>query len=402
MKKFLIAATLSLSLGVAGVSAFAAGSGASTKEAIQTNAADYSSTIRIYVDLGWDNINYVRVGGKEEANNCVLTSSNAKYNQSLGKYVKDVTVANDYDKMSCYFSQSGTWWEYKDDGGWVPRTGGYKKGYEYKITGISYDHEWSGTKYFKVENVYEIGEITDNAENATFYFVDGHSWHASRSVTAYFWGGTATCAAFPGETMTDSKLRLKAFVGSTEYSGLFIMQYTISGSAAYVKFSNNNGGAETGDLRLTNGGIYFFGVDAGTYQSVVELLVSLKSQLGSYTYGGRSFTDSICALTQTKAKTFVDTFDDLDTNHGSGVASSVEGSGIITYTSPETSTTTTGEVSLSAVRTELVRKYPSISSSNVLSVLNGSNSTFVVILAGSLVILTVAGGYFFLRKKKEN
>lgn len=397
MKKFLIAATLSLSLGVAGVSAFAAGSGA-TKEVTKAEAADYSSTIRVYVDLDWSNIDYVRLGTDQATGNAVLTSSNAKYNQSLGEYVRDISSSSTYEKMGCFFSQSSQWWQYQYDGGYVWISGGFRPGYEYQIKSIGYVSESGGVKYFAA-TPYEIGEITDNVSNATVYFVDGYSWHSSGTVYAYYWGGTASCS-YPGTAMADSSLRIKAYVGETEYSGLRIYKYTISGSAAYIQFNNNS--SKTGDLRPVNGQVYFYGVSAETYGIVADFLVSTQSNMGSYSYGGKTFTKSICALSQSQAKTFVDTYDDLAANHGSGVASSVAGSGIVTYTSPETSTTTTGEVSLADIRTELVRKYPSISSSNVLAAFRGSNDIFVLVLVASLVVGTSTGAYFFLRKKKEN
>ena len=360
--------------------------------------ADYSSTIRVYVDLGWDDINYVRVGGNAAGNNAVLSSSNAKYNQDLGKYVLDISSNSTYDKMGCFFSQGGTAWEYQYDGGyiWIDDSK-FQPGYEFQIKNIKWVSDGNPKKFSA--SVYRIGEIRDNAQNSTFYFVDGYSWHSSRSVTAYFWGGTASSGDYPGVTMTDSKLRLKAYVGETEYTGLQIFQYTLSGSAAYVKFSNNNGGQATGDLALYDGGIYFFGV-GDVYKSVVELLISLKSNLGSYTYNGRSFTNSICALNQTKAKNFVDTYDTLVAS-GGGLASSVPGSGIVTYDTPETSDTHTAEVSLESIRGELIRKYPSIASSNTVFGINNTVVSTTTIIITFVVSAAAVGGYFFLKRKKD-
>ena len=376
---------------------------ASHKEASKVEAADYSSTIRVYVDLGWDSINYVRVGGNASGNNCVLTSSNAKYNQDLGKYVLDISSGSTYDKMGCFFQQSGTNWEYQYDGGyiWIDDSK-FQPGYEFQIKNINWVADGNPKKFSA--SVYRIGEIRDNAQNSTFYFVDGYSWHSSRSVTAYFWGGTASSGSYPGVTMSDSGLRLKAFVGETEYSGLYIMQYTLSGSAAYVKFSNNNGGQETGDLALTDGGIYFYGV-GDTYKPVIELLVSLKSQLGSYTYNGRSFASSICHLTQSQASTFVSTYNTLESTGGSGIASSVAGSGLVTYDTPETSNTHTGEISLQEIKAQLIKKYPSLSPSGRIALINSITSSsggMIAIIAVSGAVVAAIGGYFLFRKKKEN
>ncbi len=398
LRKIIASMSLALAVVAGGLAAFV---NSPKQESKSVDAADYSSTIRVYVDLGWDNINYVRVGGNAAGNNTVLTSSNAKYNQDLGKYVLDISSGSVYDKMGCFFSQSGTAWEYQYDGGyiWIDDSK-FAPGYEFQIKNINWVADGNPKKFSA--SVYRIGEIRDNAQNSTFYLVDGYSWHSSASVYAYFWGGTASCASFPGNTMSDSSLRLKAFVGETEYSGLQIFEYTLSGSAAYVKFSNGSG-QETGDLSLYDGGVYFYGV-ADTYLPVVNLLISLKSNLGSYTYGGRTYTKSICALNQTKAKAFVDTYDNLAATGGSGIASSVPGSGIVTYNNVQTDNTSTGEVPLSEVRTALINKYPSIvSSSRVLPLISAGMNTSVVttIVVVSLASLTAIGGYIFLKRRKD-
>ena len=367
----------------------------------KVEAADYSSTIRVYVELDWSNIDYVRLGTDQATGNAVLTNSNAKYNQSLGQYVRDITSTSTYDKMGCFFSQSSQWWQYQYDGGYVWISGGFRPGYEYQIKSIGYVSEGGGIKYFAA-TPYEIGEITDNVSNATVYFVDGHSWHSSGTVYAYYWGGTASCS-YPGTAMTDSKLRLKAFVGETEFAGLHIYKYTISGSCAYIQFNNNS--SKTGDLRPVNNQVYFYGVSAETYSIVTNLLVSLDSQLGSYTYNGKTFSKSICHLTQSQASSFVSTYDDLASNHGSGVASSVQGSGIVTYTSPETSTSTTGEVSLAEIREALVKKYPSLSSSSRIGLFSTTyleeSSTTIVVVALLIAVLSAFTGYILIKKKKQ-
>ena len=193
---------------------------ASHKEASKVEATDYSSTIRVYVDLEWGNIDYVRLGTDQASGAAALSSSNAKYNQSLGKYVRDISSGSSYEKMGCFFSQSSQWWQYQYDNGYVWISGGFKPGYEYQIKSINYVSESGGVKYFSAAP-YEIGEITDNVVNPTVYFVDGHSWHSSGTVYVYYWGGTAS-STYPGSAMTDSGLRLKAYVGETEYSGLHI------------------------------------------------------------------------------------------------------------------------------------------------------------------------------------
>lgn len=371
---------------------------ASQKEASKVEAADYSSTIRVYVDLDWGNIDYVRLGTDQATGAAVLSSSNAKYNQSLGKYVRDISSGSTYDKMGCFFSQSSQWWQYQYDNGYVWISGGFKPGYEYQIKSIGYVSESGGVKYFAA-TPYEIGEITDNVSNPTVYFVNGHSWS---NVYVHYWGGTAS-STYPGSAMTDTGLRLKAYVGETEYSGLKIYQYTISGSVAYVQFNDNS--SKTGDLRPVNGQVYFYGVSAETYGVVTSLLVSLKSQLGSYTYNGRSFASSICHLTQSQASTFVSTYNTLESTGGSGIASSVAGSGLVTYDTPETSNTHTGEISLEEIKAQLIKKYPSLSPSGRIALINSITSSsggMIAIIAVSGAVVAAVGGYFLFRKKKEN
>lgn len=398
MKLKTIFASLGLALCVAvgGVAAFA-----NKPESAKNVNADYSSTIRVYVDLtGFGTIDYVRIGSKEPTNNAVLTSSNAKYNQSLGQYVFDFNATNHYDKMGFYFSEYGTWWQYEYDDGWAWIEGGFDPGYEYQFKNVSYK-SGGGPKYFNCDK-YKIGEITDNVSNPTLYFVDGYSWHSSGNVYVHYWGGTAS-STYPGSAMTDTGLRLKAYVGETEYSGLHIYKYTISGSAAYIQFNNNS--SKTGDLRPVNGQVYFYGVNAETYGVVASFLVDTQNKMGSYTYGGRSFTKSICAMSQSQASNFVSTYNNLDTNYGSGVASSVEGSGIVTYDQPELNNTHTGEVSLSAIKDSLVKKYPSISSSSrVISIGMASTDTptIAIIVVVSVIAVSAVAGYVFLKRKEQN
>lgn len=390
----LLAAVLALG-GVAGLT--------TRSESKEAGATDYSSTIRVYAQFtsDWTDIGDVRFGGKETINNAVLTSSDAKYNQDLGQYVKDISSSSTFGRMGFYFFQGSVWFQYQYDGGEVWRDGGFRPGYEYQMKNIHWTADKSGYKEFGCD-VYEIGQIRDNAQNSTFYFVDGYSWHHAN---AYFWGGTASCVSFPGEEMSDSSLRLKAYVGETEYAGLHIYQYTLTGSAAYVVFSNN-GSSKTEDLALVDGGVYWYGVN-DTYEPVVRLLLSLKTNLGAYSYEGRSFSSSICALDKTKAKAFVDTYDNLVATGGSGIASSVPGSGIITYDTPETSNTHTGEVSLESVRTSLINKYPTLDSTNrinpIIEMFGMDNSTpIMLVVIISVVSLTAVGGYIFLKRRKED
>ena len=68
---------LALSIAIGGVAAFA-----NKPESAKNVNADYSSTIRVYVDLDWGNIDYVRLGTDQASGAAVLSSSKAKYNQS--------------------------------------------------------------------------------------------------------------------------------------------------------------------------------------------------------------------------------------------------------------------------------------------------------------------------------
>jgi len=394
IKKLLGALSLAV---VTAIGGFALISNNKTSKA-EPASADYSSTIRVYVDLtGFGTIDYVRIGSKEPSNNAVLTSSDAKYNQSLGQYVFDLNTSSHYDKMGFYFSEYSTWWQYEYDDGWVWIDGGFDPGYEYQFKNIQYK-SGGGPKYFNCDK-YKIGAITDNVSNPTVYFVDGYSWHSNSHV--YYWGGTAS-TSWPGQTMEDTKLRIKAYVGETEYSGLHIYKYTISGSVAYLKF--DDGSSETGALRPVNNGVYFYGVD-GKYEPVAQLLVSLKSNMGSYTYNGRNFSDSICHLSQSQAGTFISSYNTLAASSDSDIVSSVSGSGVVTYSQPETSTSATAEISLQDIRDSLARKYPSLSSSGraITNIVNNeTTSSIAIVIVVSVISITAIGGYFFIRRRKEN
>lgn len=395
-RRFLITSALAILLGL-GV-----GAGVSIKKAeVKSAKADYSSTIRVYVDLDWTKINYVRLGTDQASGAASLTSSDPKYDQSKGKYVRDIIDDHTYEKMGFFFNQDGTWWQYQYDGGYVWTDGGFALGYQYRLYNVKYVSDSGSNKLFSC-SVEHLGAIKDVTDNASFYFVDGHSWHDSGNVYAYYWGGTASCSSFPGEVMSDTALRLKAYVGSKEYSGLHIYKYTLSGSASHVKFSNG-AGAETGDLDIEVNGVYFYGIEANDYRGVAHLLISLLDELGSYTYQGRTFTSSICHLSQSQASSFVNTYDDLYNNHGSGTSSSVSGSGIVTYSDPEHSTSTTAEISLAEVREALVKKYPTLGGGNgrimIFQNKEQFNSTIVIVIVAG-VALAAIGGYFFLRKRK--
>ena len=392
----IIIASLAMLLG------FSVAGGLSAKNANKVEkaeAADYSSTIRVYVDLEWSDIDYVRLGTKQATGNAVLSSSNAKYNRSLGKYVRDISSTSTYERMGCYFSQSSQWWQYQYDDGCVWISGGFKPGYEYQIKSIGYVSESGGVKYFQA-TPYEIGKITDNVSNATVYFVDGHSWHSGGKVYVYYWGGTAS-STYPGSEMTDTGLRLKAYVGETEYSGLRIYKYTISGTCAYVQFNNNS--SKTGDLRPVNGQVYFYGVNADDYGGVANLLVTLGNQMDSYTYDGKTFTKSICHLSQSQASTFISTYNSLESSSAT-IRSSVQGSGVVTYTSPETSTTITGEVSLPEIKAALIKKYPALSSSGKLAMFGSMNSstgsTIIAVAIVAVVTVSAIAAYFIFRRKE--
>ena len=398
----LLLAVSAMALGLGGAFAMSTVNGGMNKVEKTEAATDYSDTIRVYVDLSWGGIDYVRVGGKEPVNNAILTSDNPKYKQNY-KYVKDIVDDHDYERMGFFFSQT-QWWQYKDWDGYVPIDGGYKLGHQYRLYNVNHSYG-DNPKYFTC-SVEDLGEIEDLPVNPTVYFVDGHSWHAQegKSVHAYFYGGSASCT-WAGELMTDSGLRLKAYVGSTEYSGLHIYQYTISGSATKVVFNNGYSGTgnQTGDEDVVDGGIYFFGVNANDYSGITQLLVSLKSNLGSYTYKGRNFTSSICHLSQSQASTFVSTYDTLVAS-GGAMVTSVPGSGLVTYDQQESNNTHTGEVSLEEIRTALVNKYSLLSSASRIMVMEltglSSTSSMIAVIASLLVATVAIGGYFLLRKKR--
>ena len=365
-------------------------------EVVETKA-DYSGTIRVYVDLTWDNIDYVRLDHKEAADNAVLSSSDSKYNQSLGKYVRDISSSSTYDKMGFFFSQSGQWWQYQYDGGYVWIAGGFKPGYEYQLKSIGYVSESGGIKYFACAP-YEIGEITDNISNPTVYFVDGHSW-GSGNVYVHYWGGTAS-STYPGSAMSGTSMTLRCYVGDTEYP-IKIYKFTISGSCAYVQFNNNSD--KTGDLRVENRGVYWYGVDANEYSPITSFLLSLTDSMG--TWKGKS--SSICAMNQTKAQSLVDTYDGIMTDGSARQRSSIAGSTINTYDPGDTSRTR--EVAISEIYTELKYKAENGTwSAHVVPGLEDNSQSpltltlWIVLGTGVLGLGAIGVAYLVSKKKKRS
>ena len=229
------------------------------------------------------------------------------------------------------------------------------------------------------------------------YFVDGYSWHSLTK--AYIWG-TGNNGSYPGAACSDSGLRLKAYVGETEYSGLHIYEYTTTIDARYIIFSKNGDDSnKTGNLLLQPNGVYFFGVN-DMYEPVVEALLSLKSHMGAATYNSLNFSNSVCALSQSEAQAFVDEYDTLAANDNQRIKDSIAGSGLVTYSDPENSTSTTAEVSLADVRTALVNKYPTLANSAKINVADNDTKRIAGVMT-IVVLLSASTIAFILLKKKR-
>ena len=391
---------LAMALGVGAATSYVASE--QQNEVVETKA-DYSSTIRVYVvDWGWSNINTVRIGGNGAGNDAILSSSNGKYDSSKGKYVIDIASSATYDRMGFFFKEGSQQWRYRYYDGYIPIDGGWKPGKAYQISGVSWAEDGNPKLCNATGSL--IGDIIDNIENASFYFVDGYSWHIERSCNVHYWGGSES--VWPGPAMTDSGIRIKCYVGDTEYSGIHIYQYTISGWASMVKFSNNAGGQETGDLLLENGKVYYYGVDANDYENVASFLARLRSSMGTYSKWGRTYNPSICTISQDTAKTLVTSYEAL----ASGTTkeqSSIAGSAIVTYTDPKQGTTT-GEVLISDIYTELqLRASTGKWSAYLIPNSTGKEdspltTTLWIVLASGLAGLAAIGTAYFVSKKKRH
>ena len=221
-------------------------------------ASDYSSTIRVYVDLTWDSIDYVRIGGDQATHNAVLSNSSAQYNSDYGKYVRDITAGEYYEKMGCFFSQGGQWWKYQYDGGyvWIDYDH-FAPGYEFKISGIAHVGWDGGDKTFSasVERLGKVGEAEAEEWAAGFvtgvgcsntYNAEPSNWstyadsYADLSIAAKSYLGTL--AGSNANNATDAQKAVFMYdMAVAKYSiSTFMSEYRSAGSNALKVFKNNN------------------------------------------------------------------------------------------------------------------------------------------------------------------
>ncbi len=157
---------------------------------------DYSGIIRVYVNLSWDNIEYVRIGGNSESDNAILTSSDPlKYDTSY-KYVRDISSNSTYEKMGLFFKQGSDLWQYRYDGGYVYKdSNGFGPGYSYYIDSIAYVSDTNNPKLFSASPHY-ISGIADHSEN-TYMKINGGSYtnkmtyNSSKNEFSYSYTATA-------------------------------------------------------------------------------------------------------------------------------------------------------------------------------------------------------------------
>ena len=236
--------------------------------------------------------------------------------------------------------------------------------------------------------------------NPTIYFVNGFS---SGTPTIHYWGGVGSGTTWPGNAMQATSAKIYCSK-SGSWSLMTIYKYSISGSPAYLQINRGNDGEKTGDLTITNGGIYWFGPDASTFTSVASYLINFEGSMGSYTYDGKSYSNSICNLGGS-ASTLVSSYNTL-VSSGGDVATSITNSKINTYSTPVTSPSSKSDIAMPTLIAQ-INKNTTNGVQQIFSPLNlfGAEedmSTIIVIVASSVALLSITAlGILVIKKRKR-
>lgn len=207
MKKTLKLLTLFVGLLTIGLTTSVAYDANSFNNVKEASAAtkDYSTTVRVYVDLEW---------GLSSIEGEVGSSGWKAYTETpdsldtgkLGKYYMDGSTSTNLETVKLYFTQDNGWtkWHSWDDHGtWDTQKSTiystFKPGYYYKITDIAYkDEGWEGEHKFYTYSVQELGQLPAVTVNIT-YNNGGHGT-APSSTTATVGSSFTLAAAITGVT----------------------------------------------------------------------------------------------------------------------------------------------------------------------------------------------------------
>lgn len=243
-------------------------------------------------------------------------------------------------------------------------------------------------------------------ENTTVYFVNGHSWGSPH---VHYWGGTGSGSTWPGETMTATEAKIYCLVGDSWYL-ITIYKYEILDSPSKLIFNgttpdSKNEQTDKDGLDAEDGGIYWYGIDASIFSGVADYLVSFMNSMGSYTYNGQSYSKSICNLSG--ASSFVSQYNTLASGT-SDVATSIANSTINTYSTPETSTTTTADIKIPTLISQVSKNasngvYGAYRNFSPFDLFNGEDnlSTIIIIAASSIALVSIGALSILIIKKRK-
>ena len=239
--------------------------------------------------------------------------------------------------------------------------------------------------------------------NPTVYFVNGGRWGTPH---IYYWGGDTT-VDYPGPAMSSTEAKIYCLVNSS-WLNITIYKYTISGSPEMLQFNQGNDSAKTGDLRVSNGGIYYFDV-ADSFEPVASYLITLMNSMGSYTYNGQEYSKSICNLGGSSAS-LVSSYNSLANSGTANIATSIAGSTINTYATPVTSpsglkTDITIPVLIAQINKNTSQGvYGAVRNFTPFNLFGEEDnlSTVIIIVASSVALLSVTALSILVIKKRKN
>jgi len=396
----------SILLGLGAV-AMAMGVGAGLSSAFESKIAethaDLSSTTRkIYVQLGGGSNWWVNGTNEKLKNfpNCHVWKGSETANiqgtrveaSGMDLFSFDIPI----DVTHCIFAAwDGTYW-------WT--------GNNEQTANIELD----GSKDFFTINSLNDGRYYGYWSNlpaasaGTIYFVDGESWHLQNSIKAHYWGGESS-SSWPGEVMTETKIRLAAKLGDNqeETEDLYVYKFTLPVTARFVIFNNSDGdgGSQTDDLAVEAGKVYYSRnvANASNYDDLVKLLITINDNMGAAAIsvlGGEVKSDTICAIDVDLAGDIIDDYQSLD----AGIATAVAKSGINTYTKAS-GYTSLGTATLPGIVDALADKHHlSNGGVNAWSVagIGNKDAALGIGLVAAIGVMAAGALIFVAKKRKEN
>ena len=399
MKKFLIAATLSLSLGVAGVSAFAVDSGAN-KEVIQTEAANTGSAGDVIFftpsnhwaeasatfKLQWyKNGSYL--GG---AFMNTVSFSGGKMS-SRTTYYAAPTAAFDAVQILRFNPQKSSQWNYSNNSSvsgsnrWLVMT-----------ASCNWDNTWcagdsSGT-YWSAVDINKAGSDQTASTSTTRIFINNSGSHFNPAGIRA-WGGDAS-ASIGGTTSDATIYHLNWFEDrSGVWYGYAEIPTNITGCKV-VKLSSDDYDATVS---------YYCSNNDFAISDIASRVLYCPADGNQISFGGAK-DDVAGASLMAKVLEAINTCSDSSLN-GYNSYTNVNNFFYSHATAEAKSSTCTSLGGQSKTVSEhmegMARRPGSLPGSNILGSIAANDTSILLIAVGAVTLLS-AGGYFLLRKKKEN